>query len=196
MTVALESQWDAVRRKIYSITMPMTANARVVARDNGVLIRSPTVLGALAMELFALPSFAILIKTRVKVHAEACGVPMVAVAAVEEKVLVMAPSAQVAPALPLRQRQYQQLQLPSLQSLKKPLPQGTGIVPVVLAAVPISPLDLERTVSLLTVIPTPCLPLRLVIPMVQPFMGPPPSLKNSLATILRGLEPAVGGATS
>jgi len=69
MTVALASQWDAVRRKTYSIVIPTIANVRVLAKGNGALIRSPTALGALVMESFALPSFAILIKTRVKVRA-------------------------------------------------------------------------------------------------------------------------------
>lgn len=183
MTVALASQWDAVRRKTYSIVIPTIANVRVLAKGNGALIRSPTALGALVMESFALPSFAILIKTRVKVHAEACGVPMAA---------AVAALTQVAPL----QRQHQQLQLPSLPALEQLLPQDTGIALVVLVAAPISPLVLERTVSLLTVIPTPCLTLRLAIPMVPPFMGPPPSLKNSLVMVLRGWDPAVERATS
>lgn len=80
------------------------ANVRVLAKGNGALIRSPTALGALVMESFALPSFAILIKTRVKVHAEACGVPMAAAVATVEALTQVAPL----------QRQHQQLQLPSL----------------------------------------------------------------------------------
>jgi len=162
------------------------ANARVLAKGNGALARSPTALGALAMESFALPSFAILIKTRVKVRAEACGVPT---AATEVVVEVLAQVAQL-------QRQCQQLQLPSLQALEQPQPQDTGIALVVLVDVPTFPLVLERTASLLTVTPTPCLTLRLVMPMVRPFMGLPPSLKNSLVMVLRGWDRAVERATS